>query len=207
MVTGTTTAARLDGKQVDDAGKVLGRAFWDDPATIYILPDDDRRAKPLTWFMTHAARYGDLFGEVYTTAEQVEGTAIWLPPGEGQVTEERMAEAGLDQLPEVFGEESFGRFEHFLGHLEGLHQRDLPEPHWYLFILGVDPPRQGQGAGGALIQPVLQRADAEGLPCYLETMKLRNLAFYEKHGFRVVVDSVIPDGGPRFWTMKREPIS
>jgi GNAT superfamily N-acetyltransferase len=204
MVT-QTPIVNLGATQITDAGRVLGRAFWDDPAAIYILPDDDRRARPLSWFFTHAAQYGDLFGEVYTTAGQVEGAAIWLPPGEAEVTEERMAEAGLDQLPEVFGEESFGRFEHMLGHLETLHQRDLPEPHWYLFILGVDPPRQGQGVGGALLQPVLQRADADGLPCYLETMKLRNLPFYQKHGFRVVVDSVLPDSSLRFWTMKRDP--
>jgi ribosomal protein S18 acetylase RimI-like enzyme len=86
-----------------------------------------------------------------------------------------------------------------------LHKRDVPLRHWYLPTLGVDPPRQGQGVGSALIQPVLSRADAEGLLCYLETETAGNVAFYERHGFEVVVEDDLPRGGPHFWTMKREP--
>ena len=69
----------LGGSQITDAGKVLGRAFWDDPAAIYIMPDDAARSEQLTWFMTNGARYGDLFGSVQTTAEKVEGAAIRDP--------------------------------------------------------------------------------------------------------------------------------
>jgi GNAT superfamily N-acetyltransferase len=89
--------------------------------------------------------------------------------------------------------------------LEHLHKRDVPPEHWYLFLLGIDPSRQGQGVGGTIIQPVLERADKDRLPCYLETTKERNLDFYGKHGFDVVVDDRINDG-PRYWTMKRDPI-
>ena len=70
-------------------------------------------------------------------------------------------------------------------------------------ILGVDPLFQGRGLGGAIVQPVVERADSEGLPCYLETSKERNLAFYRKHGFDVVHEGTMPGGGPRFWTMSR----
>jgi GNAT superfamily N-acetyltransferase len=202
IATGVTT---LERKQTEDAGRVLSRAFWDDPAAMYVMPDDAVRAEKLTWFMSRAAAYGSLFGEVFTTAAKVDGAAIWLPPGEWEMPEERMGEAGFGELAEVLGDEGMGRFENMFGHMEGLHSRDVPEPHWYLFILGVDPPRQGQGVGGSLIQPILQRADADCLPCYLETMKARNVPFYRKHGFEVVVDELVPKGGPRLWTMKRQP--
>ncbi len=56
------------------------------------------------------------------------------------------------------------------------------------------------------MQPVLERADRDRLPCYLETTKEINVSFYKKHGFEVVVEDDLPRGGPRFWTMKREPI-
>jgi len=52
---------------------------------------------------------------------------------------------------------------------------------------------------------VLARADAEGLLCYVETEKERNLPFYRRHGFEVVVEDDMPNGGPHFWTMRREP--
>jgi GNAT superfamily N-acetyltransferase len=51
-----------------------------------------------------------------------------------------------------------------------IHKRIMPDPHWYPVVLGVGPACQGQGIGSALIQPVLKRADADGVPCYLEAV-------------------------------------
>jgi ribosomal protein S18 acetylase RimI-like enzyme len=72
-------------------------------------------------------------------------------------------------------------------------------------VLGVDPPRQGQGVGSALMAPVLARADAAAQPCYLETNKEINVKLYTKHGFEVQFEGDIPNGGPYLWTMKRMP--
>jgi len=196
---------RLTSSQLPEAGAVLGRAFFDDPLLTYILPDESKRGPQVRWFMEHGAKYGQTHGEVYTTVGKVEGNAVWLPPGEVKMTMARMARAGLLFAPFKFGVGGFNRFLGAVNYLEHLHERDLPQRHWYLLILGVDPPRQGQGVGGALIQPVLARADAEGLPCYLETMKTRNVPFYQKHGFEVVVEDDLPKGGCHFWTMKRMP--
>jgi ribosomal protein S18 acetylase RimI-like enzyme len=77
--------------------------------------------------------------------------------------------------------------------------------HWYLTVLGVEPERQNQGIGGALMQPLLARADAEGLPCYLETLSERNLLFYRRNGFEVTFSGEVPDGGPMAWAMVRQP--
>ncbi len=92
-----------------------------------------------------------------------------------------------------------------LNYQEPLHKRDVPSRHWYLPTLGVDPLSQGRGVGGALLQPVLARADAEGLFCYLETEKEINVTFYRRHGFEVVVEDDFPNGGIHFWTMRRHP--
>jgi GNAT superfamily N-acetyltransferase len=79
------------------------------------------------------------------------------------------------------------------------------DPHFYLQGLGVDPPRQGEGLGSAVIGPVLRRCDANGNPAYLETAKDRNVGFYERHGFAVVGQARLPLAGPRMWFMRREP--
>lgn len=195
---------RLEERQLGEAGAVLGRAFFDDPLFTYVLPDDEQRGRVLPAFMEGSARIGHLYGEVYTGADSVVGAAVWLPPNWGEFTPERIAAAGFPAVMEQMGEAAGARFGAAMAEFETLHKRDMAAPHWYLMILGVDPPRQGAGIGGQLIQPVLKRADDARMPCYLETLKTRNVPFYQKHGFAVVVEGNLPDG-PHYWTMRRAP--
>ena len=204
-MTAVTEIARLAARQVKEAGEVLGRAFYDDPFYVYFLPNDAKRIRPLAWMLGTWTRYGHLYGEVYTTTDRMDGVAVWLPPESPPMSRERVIRAGMAPMPRKLGPEGYQRLMGMRRHFDELHRRDAPDPHWYLWVLGVDPPRQSQGVGGALLQPVLARADGEGLPCYLETQKERNVPFYQKHGFEVVVEDDLPDGGLHSWTMKRAP--
>src|SRR5208282_2975696 len=51
-----------------------------------------------------------------------------------------------------------------------------------------EPARQRRGLGGELMRPILERADRDNLACYLETENQRNVPFYLKQGFEVIVD-------------------
>lgn len=53
------------------------------------------------------------------------------------------------------------------------------------------------------MEPVLARAEDDGLPCYLETSNERNVPFYRKHGFAVVKEVVVPGSELRVWGMVR----
>ena len=204
-MTTETGVTRLQSHQINAAGEVLGRAFSDDPMTIYVVPEEAARKRKIAWFMRAVTNYGYKYGDVYTTGDHVEGGAVWLPPGGTALSPQRMMMTGMIAAPLRLGWAPFSRFMNVMNCITPLHKRDVPAAHWYLMNLGVDPPRQGQGVGSRLIQPILARADAERLPCYLETMKERNLPFYRRHGFEVVVEDEIPKGGPRFWTMRRDP--
>lgn len=61
------------------------------------------------------------------------------------------------------------------------------------------------GIGGSLVRAGLERADADGLPCYLETVNPKNVPFYQKLGFDVIVDTVDPTSDLRLWTFLRQP--
>jgi len=203
-----TTAIKLTQlgpNSIGEAGQVLGRAFHDDPYWSWVLPVEYKRAQVLPWFMEVWVRYCCKYGEVYTTADKVEGVAVWLPPGRSSSSPVRLMLTGMVFTPLKFGLAAFGRLMSSTNYVERLHKRDVPLHHWYLPTLGVDPPCQGQGVGSVLLQPILARSDAEGLPCYLETEKQRNVLFYNRHGFDVVVEVDLPKGGPHIWTMKREP--
>lgn len=115
-----------------------------------------------------------------------------------------MKKAGFFDLPAAVGEPAFERFTGFFGYIEKYHHRDAPSPHWYLAVIGVDPPRQGKGLGAAMIRPVLAEADRAGLACYLETPNQKNVPLYQHLGFKIVVDEVERVSGVRFWTFLRE---
>ena len=204
-MTTATNVVQLASAQVDEAGGVLGRAFHDDPYWSWVLPDDSRRARALPWFMTVWVRYCLRYREVYTTAEKVEGVAAWIPPGEYPISVARLMLTGMALVFLRLGPGPSRRLMNSTGYLDRVHARDVPTRHWYLPTLGVDPPRQGQGLGGALLQPILTRADKDGLHCYLETEKEINVRFYRKHGFDVVVETDLAGDGPHIWTMRREP--
>ncbi len=199
----------LAAAQVTEASEMLARAFHDDPPNVWLFPDEEMRRRALLGNFVIAARYGLQYGEVFTTPNTAEGVAIWLPPDDPLPSTIRMMRVGFLHFvssPFRFGFGPFSRFMAFMDRMEKLHKRDAPGRHWYLMTLGVDPPHQGRGTGGALMQPVLERADCDRLPCYVETAKEINVSFYQKQGFEVVVEEDLPGGGPRFWTMKREPI-
>lgn len=195
---------KLSEDQVDIAGQVLARSFDADPLAVYMLPDEEERRRLLPWHFECVTRYGVLFGDVLTTKE-IEGVAIWLRPGELEMTEERVVAARLHEAPSVLGEAAWNRFSTTVGFLEGLHGEDVPEKHWYLMVLGVDPAVQGRGLGSALMQPILSRADAEGRRCYLETSEAANVDFYQRRGFRLVREGREPSSGLDYWTFCRDP--
>ncbi len=67
---------------------------------------------------------------------------------------------------------------------EALQQRHPFEPHWYLGLLGADPPLQGRGLGSALLEAWLPTVDGDALPAYLETDREENLRFYGRRRLR-----------------------
>ena len=85
--------------------------------------------------------------------------------------------------------------------MRSTHQHVLSKPHWYLWVLGVDPVYQGQGVGGALLRAGLARADASHLPCYLETTNAENVPLYHRFGFLVEDERLIPDSSVHLWSM------
>ena len=88
--------------------------------------------------------------------------------------------------------------------VRAIEERHPMQPHYYLSVLGTDPEQQGGGIGSALLAPVLERCDAEGVPAYLESSKESNVGFYAQHGFVLTERIELPEGPP-LWLMWRRP--
>ncbi|KAK5788887.1 hypothetical protein VI817_009845 [Penicillium citrinum] len=78
------------------------------------------------------------------------------------------------------------------------HEALWKDPRGYYFcnMVGVSSQARGMGVGKRLMESVIERADQEGLPCYLESSKgYPNVTIYEKMGFRLVKEIECADKG------------
>jgi ribosomal protein S18 acetylase RimI-like enzyme len=169
--------------QREAAARTLAEAFFDDPLMQIIAPDASRRSRVGPWFFSTAVAYGERWGEVSCNGD-ASAVAVWFPPGNTDLSPVRMLRAGMGALPFKAGLSGAMRFMRALSATEKFHKA-VEGPHWYLLAIGTSAARRGAGLGSALLEVGTARADAAGIPCYLETATESNVAFYTKRGFEV----------------------
>jgi len=177
----------------------LARAFFDDPVMAYLLPDASSRARRLALLFDALFSAQHLqHGHCYTDADRA-GGALWDPPGHWRMTLGQLARGAPKMVSALRV-----RVPRALRVLSTVERRHPRNDHYYLAVLGTDPVHQGRGIGSALLRPVLDRCDTEGVGAYLESSKHSNIAFYRRHGFEVTGEIAFA-GGPTIWPMWREP--
>ena len=174
MTINTRPARKAD---VSELSHALGRAFFDDPVSVWIMPDDKARAARQRKFFAAIARHHHLAGggvEVATDGSTIGAAALWDPPGRWkQSTREQ-----LMMLPAlIFGFGLSMATGRKLGQLLDQMKSQHPEDRRYLAVIGSDPSVRGKGYGQALMQSRLDRVDAEHAPAYLESSKAETAVF------------------------------
>jgi ribosomal protein S18 acetylase RimI-like enzyme len=181
---------------------VLGRAFEDDPVMEWMWPDPAARRHGLPRMFAAFTRHHHLDGggvELAHDGARAVGAALWDPPGRWRQsgwTQARM----MPSILRVFGRRA-GVGRQVGETMEAAHPE---EPHWYLSTIGTDPDARGAGHGQVLMRSRLERCDIEHAPAYLESSKEENVPYYQRFGFEVTGEIVIPNGGPTLWAMWRE---
>jgi hypothetical protein len=193
----------LGKSQAEPLANVLSRIFCDEPRFTYLIPDAHERRTVLPELFSSVIRASQLYGETYTTPS-VEGGSLWIGPGKS-LEIQRLLRTGSPPIRSRMSWLSLKRSLALAAWIEQVRQRMAQQQHWYLVALGVESSNHAKALRQALIEPVLSRADADGLPCYLETFHEGNLPFYKEHGFRIEGGGRVPDYGPNYWVMMREP--
>lgn len=198
--TATIDIARATSTDVPTIGDALARAFHADPVLAWIVPDAARRRARLPSAFTAFAEVYLSHNETYVTGDGA-GAALWAPAGVEPILEEQ-AEAFGERIAAALGDDADRAWE-----VTALLEQHHPgEPSFYLQFLGVVPERQGRGLGSRLLTTVLRRCDAVGAPAYLEATSVHNRRLYQRHGFEVIGELMLPNGPP-LWPMWREPVS
>ena len=181
-------------------------AFATDPLLRWVWPGQERYDGCAPTFFGLLLDLRIEAGEVWVSQpEDSEDTAIgsvamWDPPGGLYLPAAAERWAGVHAGFTAAERAAWAFYDNALG---------VPATagaHWYLGVLATDPARQGTGLGRAVATPMLAAADRAGLPAYLETASDTNVAIYRRLGFEVAREVVLPDGGPRCWLMRRDPL-
>jgi len=192
------TVRRAGRDDLVRAARVLGDAFKDEPWTRWTVDgrDHQRRVEGLQFLALE--HVGFPYGEVWVAevAGTIESVAVWMhsdravPDAVWAATAGPQASLAGDRHEAALAAQDLVSMAHPLSR------------HLYLATIGTRGPWSGRGLGTAVLHQGLARADADGLPAFLETSTEDNVRFYEAFGF-VVTDEIAIPGGPIVWTMLR----
>ena len=197
---------RLGPNRTHEAGEALGRACADDPLVAALLPGSDLRTRRSLAVAGRAVvRFGERFGEVYATEGLLDALAVWLPPVIGLTRATRavwaLATVATLGLPAA----DLVRLLRVARELRRARVRAVPGPHWELAVLGIPARPRTVDPTDALLHPVLVRADAAGVPCYVATVRAQAVLEFVRHGFAVVSEGCLPGTDLRYWSLVRPP--
>lgn len=196
---------RLQRRERRDARAIAASVFSDDELFAFLFPDPVRRRRGVGLLHAGLLAAAPPVAMLSSGAEagHLVGLSMWVPPGRYPYPRGFELRTGLQSLRlAATASMAIVPGAAYMANVVAAHLRS---PHWYLQLVMVDPANQGRGLGAALLAPGLTRADAAGLPCYLETQRHDNLAYYARFGFEVSATFGGTDGLPRMWAMTRPP--
>ena len=197
---------RATKADIDASAEVLAQAFHDDPGTIIFEPDSERRARLLPPFFRNfvaAALAED--ADIVVAGDPIAGVACWFGPDRHGPSPDTLGAHGFADVVAMAGDEAVARLLGMVSEMERQHTELTDGPHLRLEFLGVLPSSQRTGIGTALIEHGHRRADETGMPCYLETMTLPNVGYYEHRGYRLVREYEVGDRVPVYALIRSVP--
>jgi len=168
--------------------QTLGRAFHDDPLICHFVADVASRPKKFPRIFKLLFKLGVGYGACHVTSGY-EAVTLWRPPGQWHLPFWQYITNGPELLG-VFGFDAF-RVVTTMDLIEKVHPKT---PHWYLQVIGTDPPKQGKGFASLIMRHQLAIADQQGVPAYLESSKESNIPIYKSFGFEVTGEIRVPNG-------------
>jgi GNAT superfamily N-acetyltransferase len=190
-----TVAALVDSLRYDPFYLTITEDFAD---------DEERRRQALACYFDYSMSEGARMGRLVVWPDPSVGAAVWLLPAETPVYA-AVAKAKAEFLAAALGANGGEAYRRIIDYMRPRALAAVAESAWYLSIVGVAPPAQGQGIGRRLIEPTLAEADDAGVDCYLETFHRRSLHFYQRLGFSAVGSHAEPATGATYTIMRRNP--
>jgi GNAT superfamily N-acetyltransferase len=188
---------------VEQAAQVIAQAFVDDPLCACMLPLRRTRVRTSKKFFR---LYGTLNIQIqggFGVGEPLKGVAYWLEPAKPDLSINFKSLGLFIPLLFTFYPIGYFRAKAIIKQTDLLHQKYASEPHYYLDNIGVLPSEQGKGISSRLIRPFLEKADAENVCVYTDTVTRGNVSLYEHFGFHCVEECAVVRTGVTLWALRR----
>lgn len=188
---------------VEQAAHVISQAFVDDPLCAFMLPFRRSRVKTLYKFFRAYSELNIKNQRGYGVGNPLKGVAFWNSPHQADLS---ISVRDLSRFfPLLFTLYPIGLFRArpILRQTDALHQQYAPEPHYYLDNLAVLAAERGKGFSSRLIRPILEKADAEKVVVYTDTVTRSNVALYEHFGFECMQECPVARTGVTVWALRR----
>lgn len=195
----------LTKQNVKRASYMLAEAFVADPVWNAVFEGETKMNIRFPAFFEMPLRHCLKFGEVYASSATLEGVIAFVPGEKADMTFGRIIRSGSLGAAMRMGQRAGKRMTP-IG--EVLPKERLSfmgaSGYLYLFVLGVSPAHQRKGIGARLIEAIISKSNATGLPIYLETETRENVAYYERFGFQMLKRIELPEYGLPIWAMSRQ---
>jgi GNAT superfamily N-acetyltransferase len=192
-----TTGGR---ERIPATASLYATAFRSDPVITYLLSTLSPRQRHayLEEYFTRLATAAALNSAIFSEASDYSSISIVLPPGKSVDNPWTLIPAGLFSVLWRLGVKGcwrmFGEYEPATGAVRrkalGVYQGNF----YYLFFVATREDKRGRGLSSALIKGLLERAQEEGLPVWLEATTEYSSKVYAKLGFERVETVVLGKG-------------
>ena len=178
---------KLQKKDLQSAVNVLTDAFSEESMWREVSKNEGKN-RALTEVMV---RFCLKYGNVVSTSENIEGVMA-IAPYDKDMTTWRITRCGAFFLSMRIAREA-KIMQVLTKAVEEAKKSLILGPYIHLLIMGVSREFQGKGFGGQLLRAIIEKAEIQNLPIYLETQKEANVSLYEKYGFSVKKKVILPD--------------
>jgi GNAT superfamily N-acetyltransferase len=190
---------KIQKKDLKNAVNVLNNAFSEESMWKKVFNDEDKN-RVLTEVMV---RFCLKYGNVLSTSDNLEGVMA-IAPHDKDMTALRVIRSGAFFLSMKIASEA-KKMKVLSNTIEEAKKSLNLDLYLHLLIMGVSQEFQGKGFGGKLLRAVIEKAETERKPIYLETQKEENVNLYEKYGFSVKKKIILPEPlNLPMWLMLRD---
>lgn len=212
LVTRSTRGMELHVCRSHEAGDLIGGSLVGDPMIAKVVPRAADRTRATlarigTGLVQHGLHYGEVDSVIGWPPRPLDAVAIWLPsdPRGGAVA--RAARAVLLAGSLGVSPDQSWRFLTAWREVNQVRRHVVPEPHWTLVAVALNPASRANDLLASVLRPMLDRADAEYIPCLHTSWRAWEVLTLAPFGFHVVAEHTLRFGALRCWTLRRDPRS